>query len=237
MIRIAIVEDEENYCKQLMEFIKKYDLEQRMQSEVIIYKDGESIVREYHGQYQLIFMDIQMNGMNGMQAAKKIREKDKDVIFVFVTTTVAYAVQGYAVDAMGYILKPVSYVAFAQIMAKAINSIRKHDKHYLSFTSEQGMFRINLDSIYYIESMRHKVIIHTNEKDHYTPGTMKVLEEELSDKGFARCNNAYLVNLRYVDGILQNNVNIAGNMLSISRTKRKDFMNALTDYIGGGIYK
>lgn len=234
MIRIAIVDDDLNCCKQLKEFIVRYDHEYKTQFEVVVYKDGESIVDEYHGQYQILLLDIRMGAMDGMEVAKKIRERDKDVIFIFITTTVAYAVQGYAVDAIGYILKPVPYVAFEQILKKAIANIKKRDKRYLTFTNDQCMFRLDLDNIYYIESLKHKVIIHTNDRDYVTPGTMKVLESELSDKGFARCNNAYIVNLRYVEGIQQSDVNVAGHLLAISRTKRKEFMNSLSNYIGGG---
>ena len=234
MVRIAVVEDEAKSRAQINEYIERYEMETGTKTDVKLFEDGEEIVKNYNGQFDIIFMDIQMKRMDGMKAAEKIRETDKAVIFVFTTSTVAYAVQGYAVEAMGYILKPVVYTVFAQMMNKAASRVQSKDKVYLTISTDKKMLRIDVATIYYIESQRHNVIIHTAQEDYVTPGTMRVLEAELKEKGFSRCNNAYLVNMKYVEGIVQSDVVVAGTDITISRGKKKTFMDALTDYIGGG---
>lgn len=232
MICIAIVEDENIWMQMLNEYIKRYAAENNFQVDVKCFRDGTEIVK-YQGKFDIIFMDIQLGQMNGMKAAEKIREYDKEVIFIFVTNTAAYAVQGYTVDAMGYMLKPIKYAAFAQLVKKAFTKLKRKDKVYLNINTAEGIKRLDLNTIFYIESQRHKVLIHMEDGKYLVSGTMKRLEEELREKGFARCNNAYLVNMKYIENVQRNEVIVGGNALSISRTKKQTFLEAVTDYMGG----
>ena len=114
MIHIAIVEDESIYADSLQEYIQKYAQEQGRQIKVTLHTDGEDIVDNYTGEYDIILMDIQMRFMDGMTAAEKIRKLDEEVVIMFITNMTQYAVRGYQVDAMDYVLKPVEYFAFSQ---------------------------------------------------------------------------------------------------------------------------
>ena len=107
MIQIAIVEDEEIYVKQLTEYIRKYQTERGRSIKVTVFGDGEDITENYSGGFDIILMDIQMRFMDGMTAAEKIRQMDQKVIIMFITNMIQYAVRGYEVDAMDYVVKPV----------------------------------------------------------------------------------------------------------------------------------
>ena len=114
MLHIAIVEDEENYSRELEEYIHRYGVETSRQFKVTHFQDGEDIVESYSGGFDLLLMDIQMEFMDGMTAAEKIRERDQEVQIIFITNRNDYAIRGYEVDALDYVLKPVSYYIFAK---------------------------------------------------------------------------------------------------------------------------
>ena len=107
MIHIAIVEDEKLYIDQLQEYISRYREEKRLSIKTTVFCDGEDIVEDYRGDYDIILFDIQMKFMDGMTAAEKIREIDQEVKILFITNMTQYAIRGYQVDAMDYVVKPV----------------------------------------------------------------------------------------------------------------------------------
>ena len=235
MICIAIVEDEKAYTKTLEDYLSRFTAENQVSFQISTFADGLDIVSDYKAEYDVILLDVQMKHLDGMETAEKIRSLDENVILVFITSTVQYAVQGYLVDALGYVVKPVPYLAFAQIVQKAVNQIsQKREKTYLTIDVEGGHLKQDIAQITFIESQRHNVILHTEKGELVTPGPMKKLETGLAEKGFAKCHNAYLINLAHVIGVLQSSVLLTDNLeLPVSRTYKKNFMDALTDYMGG----
>ena len=214
MIKIAIVEDEAMYAKQLEEFLHQYEAENHEAFDITIYSDGDQIVNKYKSQFDIILMDVEMKFMDGMSAAEEIRKMDSEVVIIFITNMAQYAIRGYAVDALDYVLKPVSYFAFSQV-----NIIG-------------GMVRINIANIYYIESQGHTLILHTILGDYETTGKMKEMDEKLSGMNFCRGNKGYLINLQHVDRIQDNCAVVKGEELVLSRARKKEFMEALTRYWG-----
>lgn len=235
MINIAIVEDEIEYTQTLKNYLKRYETEHSASFQIQAFTDGLDIVSDYTASYDIILLDIQMKHLDGMKTAQKIRELDEDVIFIFITSSAQFAVEGYMVDALGYILKPVPFLSFSQILNKAVRRVQKRkETHYINIDSDGGTMRFNTDSIYYIESQLHHVLLHTEKGDFTTSGPMKRMEEALKPFGFAKCHNAYLVNLKHVSGSLPNDVLLfSGTQIPVSRSRKKSFMDCLADYLGG----
>lgn len=234
MIRIAIVEDEAEHAQILIRFLNRYADEHSVSFQISTFTDGLEITEGYTPDYDVLLLDIQMKHMDGMKAAEKIRELDEDVIFIFITSTIQFAVQGYTVDALGYVLKPVPYLAFSQIVSKAVRQLEKRQEiSYLQVEVEDGYLRLNIEQIYYLESQRNYVALFTEKGSFRIRSSLKSMEASLDQKGFAKCHNAYLVNLRHVTGILQNVVVLSNETeLPVSRAKKKEFLEALTGYLG-----
>lgn len=233
MINICIVEDESDQADLLRNYIQTYGNKTNQQFNITHFSDGIDLVDEYRAQFDIILLDIQMKHLDGMVAAEKIRKVDADVVIIFITSTVRYAVQGYAVDALGYVLKPVPYLQFEQLFDKAISRVMtKKEKLYIRVSVDERQLKLDCDNIYYIESQRNNVCIHCADEDYVTAGPLKKYEEMLSGHGFSKCHNAYIVNLSYVEGVRKEEVLLtSGIVLPISRARKKEFMMALTEDI------
>ena len=233
MIRIAILEDEAPVREDLAGYLRRYTRQYGTKFEVSLFADGAEILEDYRPDWDIILLDVEMPRLDGMTTAERIRKLDSEVILIFITNMAQYAIRGYAVDAMDYILKPVPYFAFSQQLQKAIRRLEKRAKAYLTVPVEGGFRRVDLSGVYYLESVGHKVRLYTEEEELTVPGSLKQYEEMLADKQFARCNSGYLVNLAQVRGMQDGMVLVGPHSLQISRPRRKAFVEALTDYVGG----
>ena len=232
VIRIAIVEDEKDYAMQLQGYIRDFQREYGESFEITLFTDGDEIVYKYRSQFDIILMDVQMKYMDGMTAAEEIRKMDSDVVIIFITNMSQYAIRGYAVDALDYILKPVSYFAFSQRLRRAISRMKNRTTKSIVANVRDGIIRLQVNQICYIESQGHNVVFHTVTGDYEVLDTIKELEQTLSEVNFFRGNKWYLVNLAYVVGTQDGFIKLDNAMLPLSRSRKKDFMAALTRYWG-----
>lgn len=231
MIHLAVVEDEALYRTQMKEYLEQYRIEKNVDFKVTFLQDGEDIAEDYKGGYDIILMDIQMRFMDGMTAAELIRKKDQEVIIIFITNMTQYAVRGYEVDALYYILKPVNYFSLSQKLDRALQRIERSHTHYISIPVEDGIQKLNLSIIYYIESQRHNLVYHTKNGNYISRGKLQDVEEALAGYGFFRSGKGYLVNMAHVDGIRDGCCVIGGELLSISRARKNSFMETLSRYM------
>lgn len=233
MIRIAIAEDDPQCFAQLEQYIGDYGRETGRAFQVTHYDNGEDLVERYRPDFDLILMDVDMPFMDGMTAAGYVRRQDPEVVIVFVTNLAQYAIQGYSVNALDYVLKPLNYFSFSQRLGRALQYVKKKDDACLTVAVKGGAIKLEVDSIYYIERLGRQLMFHTRSGIHASTSTLQQVEEALEGKGFARCNKGYLVNLEHVDGIQDGCAVVRGDKLLMSRGRKGPFLEALTDCVGG----
>lgn len=230
MLKIAIVEDEKESVERLKSYIDRYCKENDEEAQVVSFFDGIDIVSDYASGFDVILLDIVMKHMDGMQAAELIRKVDDKVMIIFITSQSQFAIDGYSVGALSYLLKPVDYFAFSCELRRCFDKIKSERDNYISFFTERGIDRIEVWKITYLEIRGHIMTVHTAKKVFSVHQTMNNIENMLPKDRFVRCNNCYLVNLAQVEGVHGEYCIVAGDELKISRSRRKSFLDALTVY-------
>ena len=232
MIRIAVAEDEQNTYEMIHAFLERYASEKQLKIQVKHFHNGFEITDSYKPEYDIILMDVDMPLINGIDAARKIRLLDPAVIIIFITNLSQYAIQGYSVQAFDYILKPLSYFPFSEFFGRAVSRLQNiENTPYYTIRMKDGIRKVAVRDIYYIEINNHTLYYHTASGTFQATGKMKEIENALSKYDFSRCNNGYLVNLAHVDSIRDNDTVVHGETLPISRSRKKEFSNALISYI------
>ena len=200
-IRVGVVEDDPASCQRVLDYLNQYRSETGTEFTISVFDDGEQIVEKYTPMYDILFLDIEMQHMDGMAAARRIRERDNTVVIVFITAAPQYAINGYEVQALSYLLKPVPYFAFRQELKRSIDMVRRRGSESLLIEAGGRQMRVELADVLYLESIRHTIIVHTLSGKLSVSGTLKDFEERLADQDFIRSNSCYQVNLRHVVGV------------------------------------
>ena len=233
MISIAICDDSASMVNSLDQNIREYASKSGKEIRTFLYHDGVELLGDYAGRFDLIFLDIKMPGMNGIEVAGKIREKDTSVIIIFLTSLVQYALDGYKVNAANYLVKPVSKSRLGAELDRWIREIDQKDEPYICLHNDNGNYKVLLKNISYVETYNRNLLVHTDQQNIVCYWKMKEMENEVLPYGFARNHSSYLVNLFYVGNIEKNEVKLTtGDRLPLSKTKKKEFMEKLAEYWG-----
>jgi DNA-binding LytR/AlgR family response regulator len=235
MTRVAIVEDEKQYSDELAGFIRQYAKERNELIDTVCFENGMEFIEYIDGQterFDVVFMDVKMPYVNGLNAAKYLRDRDKYVSIIFTTVMTQYATRGYEVDALDYMVKPIKYLNFSLKMDKAIARAVNSRSIITLPDSDGGMVRLKTVEVHYIESMDHYCIFHTEAGEYRKIVSLAAVEEQFRADGFLRCNNSFLINPVFVSRLTKNSVVIKGVEIPISRRKHKFFMDEIAKYFG-----
>lgn len=232
---IAVIEDDDNSYKKVYELLEKFKQENNIELNVIRFISADSFLENYNQIYSVILMDIQLPGIDGMQAAYKLREIDKTVSIIFITSMVQFAQKGYEVNAVSFMVKPVTYFDFSLKFKKALDISIMNENRNISLNTKNGICRISTDKLIYVEIIKHRLIYHLVDETIEMTGVLKDSEEILKEFGFLRCNQCYLVNPRFITSVKGKEVFIANTSLQISRPKYNQFMKDLTNWYAGRI--
>ncbi len=235
MHHIAFVEDDLATAQLLEEYLNRYAREKNEDLQTTRYSTAEAFLQEYSQRFALVLMDIRLgNGMNGMEAARKLRLLDESVPLIFITSLAQYAVGSYEVGALDFLLKPFSYYQLAMKMDKAMRVIAREEDIRLPVATESGLRILSSREITYLEVSDHDLLIHTEKEVLRTRDSLSRKEKELAGRSFIRVNICYLVNMHYVSEISGSMLVLTtGEQLAISRSRRKDVFSALAKYLGG----
>ena len=230
MIRIALVDDEAQHRITLENHLASFFRGKNEAFQCTAFSDALDLFSRYDSSFDIIFLDIDMKLSNGMEAARLIRKIDNQVVLIFETQLAQYAVEGYLVDAVGYLVKPIEFYALSLVMTKALSVLRKNrETRKIIVTEENQKIVIDAADIRYIEVLNHMLIHHTVHGDRRDWNSLNQLEKELAPFSFFRCHRCYLINLRQVTGVdtSKDEVLIGDIYLPISRGKKAALMDEL----------
>lgn len=234
MIKIAIVEDNETEAAALSTCISDWCGKNEKETiSCTVYSDAVKFLEQGSSTADIVFMDIEMPYMNGMDAAAEFRKCNQEAILIFATRATKYAVRGYAVDAIGYLVKPIGEKAFSEVFEKALRLHRKRNQNQtVVLRTKNGIVKVSADQIQYIEAEAHQLHVYTEDGVHHIWSGMNEMMEILPED-FVRCHKGYIVNLKHIYSVQKDRVIILGRteaLIPISRPKRTDFMKQMMRY-------
>lgn len=231
MLMMAIVEDEIIDAEHLRGCIEAYCSDRGIPGSVQMFDDGLAFLRSTQP-FDIVFLDIRMSTMDGMETARLLRRFNADTILIFVTRMAQYAVNGYDFDAMDFLLKPVAQAGIDFVMDKAVRRISAGSGVRLTLRLPDGDKVISSTEIRYVEVDSREVIYHTESGDYRLRGQLSDVKRALEGLPFVACSRSHLVNLRYVTGIRDDTLLLGGVQIHISRSCRKDVEKRFINYLG-----
>lgn len=232
-INIAVVEDSTDDLSNCLALLDRYSNEKHLKFDIQTFNSGDAFLMRFKSQYDFIILDINLSALNGIDVARTIREKDEEVIIMFATNLAKYATSGYEVDAIDFVLKPLSYASFYLRLERVMKKLKKKDDFFIVVPFEGGFNKISINDVLYVEVISHDIIFHLVDGNEITTsGTLKKYEEELKKHWFIRCNSCYLVNAHKIKRVEKLDIQLANDeTIAISHPKRKGFMEAFKRYI------
>lgn len=237
MLSIAVCDDEIIECARMAGKIRRALEEMKVPCFVYQFNSGEDLLQSAKN-FDIIFLDIMMNGLDGMKTAESIRQKAIDRPLIFVSSSREYVFDAYDVEAFWYLIKPVEEEKLKRVLQKAVLKTGAASSDFILVNRERQKKKVFLQDILYFEIRGRLIDIHGKEgvSDYY--GKIGILEEELREKGFFRCHKSYLIHLKYVKGynrqeaILEN-----GEKIPLAKRRYEEFCKALLCYMkkSGGI--
>ena len=230
-MRIAICDDEKN----IRELIGNKVVEQYPEADIVFFPSGEELLlSDKH--IDILFLDIQMSGKNGMEIARELRKKEKGMILIFVTAMAEYVFQAFDVGAFHYIVKPIDNKKFKDVLRKAANELcsrnvdeRETEAKYVMINHGGVHTRVMIEDIVYAEVFNRKVVIHklNDEIEYY--GKMSDLEAVVGDS-FFRPHRAYLVNFKYVEKYDATTIYLEKGSVLMAKLKFPEFVKKYMKY-------
>ncbi|MFR3558575.1 MAG: LytR/AlgR family response regulator transcription factor [Paraclostridium sordellii] len=233
MINIAICDDEINIINKTKKLIQDYDKED---IDIYVYESGEELInsdKEFH----IIFLDIDMKGLDGIETAKKLRKYDEKVKIIYVTNYTDYTYSAFSVHAFGYLVKPLNKKELHNQLDEALSYTEEISKN-LEFITSDGVIRIDTNSIYYFEYEQRKVIMKTIDKNYVLKKKISEIGKDIQDYGFEMPHKSFVVNLYNIKTIKGYDVHMMdGSVIPLSQKKSSQFRDSLNRYLSKHINK
>lgn len=236
-INIAIIDDEKVQAELLEKYVKNWTCKKNISVKAENFYSAESFEFNWSmdKKYNIILLDIQMKGENGIELAKKIRKQDENLNIIFTTAITDYIGEGYDVSALNYLIKPIKEDKLYECLNKAVLKIPKIDKSIL-LEIDGGTERLYQDDLIYIEAFTHFIEISTVNNKYTVRKNISAIEKELDGNIFVRCHRSYIVGLRYIKKIGSSELELDnGHVIPVSRRQYSNTNMAFIKYFRGGI--
>lgn len=234
-MRIAIVDDDEEYHVNEKKFIEEYARENGEEFEVTDFYSGMDFITDYKPLYDIVFLDIEMPLMDGMTTARKLRQLDPKICIVFITKMSKYAIEGYEVNAIDFVVKPVKGYNFKDKLKKAVAYVRSRKEKEVMVRVDGQYYRVPASQIYFVMKDKNFLVYNTTRGELREYGTMENVRRELAESGFLMCNSGCIVNVRLIKKVTQNSVIINGEEIPLSRRRIKEFKQEMLSYLRGNV--
>jgi DNA-binding LytR/AlgR family response regulator len=227
LLRIAICEDDQGMQNRLVDAINDWASSRKVQTDILCYPNAEAFIMAWPDvAFDLAFLDIQMKRMTGIELAEFIRKSDRNMLIVFVTSFSQYVLKGYDVNALHYLIKPLSPAKLLPILDKALTIWRARHNAAFVVSDKDGQVKLLYDDIYYIAMLSHIAQIHTESNVYEIRKTAEEMSNILPSF-FFRCHRSYIVNLLKVDCVYKASVLLSNKeSIPISRANAKQVGDA-----------
>lgn len=233
MISIAICDDVSIITDNMETFLNRYSQDIGEEVRVFKFNSGDALLEDYKSNYDILFLDIRMPGLSGIETAERIRKKDDKVSIIFLTSLLNRAVDGYQVQALNYIIKPMNYKRLKIELDHWRSKIRDREEPFIVINNDSGSYKILLKSISYVETFNRNLLVHTENGNIVSYRKLRDVEREILSYGFARCHSSFIVNLLYVEKIEKMDIQLfTEERIPVSKSKKKLFMGSLAEYWG-----
>lgn len=234
MFRVVICEDEDIHRKILSDYVKKIFKEINEEIDLMEFESGDEILSsdiEFKS-VDIFLLDIQMDGIDGMELAKNIRSKSDSSEIIFITSLINYIQDGYIVRAYRYLLKPPEYEELKKHLFSCISDIRSRRENYIIIENKGIIHKVPIKDIMYIDVIKKDLSIYTQENIYHSKNSLDRMEKELEKYNFYRCHKSYLVNLEYIDTIKGNTVFIGDYQIPVSKYRISNLKKKITIMLG-----
>ena len=234
MITAAIVDDDPNIRETLQAALITDTQKRRIPVQLSVCASGSEFLTLPQEKWDLVLMDVEMPGQNGIETARQLRRVNDRAAIIFITNYIQYALEGYEVQAFRYLLKPIDAAQFEQGVGTALDEIHHRQTAYLQLKGRSEIIRLAIDELIYAETERGHLLLHTPGKVLECYSTMEKLEQELKQEAFFRCHSSFLVALEAVRQIEKQDVVLKdGTRVPVSKNRKKGMKQALTNFWGG----
>ena len=231
-VTIAICDDDINCADLIENYISEF---KNVDADCDVYSSGEELIQAYSAnaeRYEVVFLDMEMEQLTGIETAKHIRELDEHVIIVFITSHTEYMYESFKCTPFRFLIKPLDKAEFTAAFNDICKKLSVHRK-MLAFTENKARIRLYCDDIIYCESQNHCVSIHTKEKVYKLCRPLSELQEQLDKDLFCRVHKSYIINFHYVKSIIENDIILyhINDPIPIGRSYKKNVLIEYTKFI------
>lgn len=234
MLLIAIVDDERSDSDALKKYVDAYFQQHPQAYMVHVFNSALDFIRSTDS-HDIVFMDIRMDKLDGLEVARIMRKINTDSMLIFVTHMAQLAIKGYEVDALDFIVKPADQGSINYVMDKALKRLEGVSSTVFALKTSEGIVSLSSNDIVFVEVFDHNLVYHTAKGNYDVRGRLSDVMKKLDEKRFIMCNRSYVVNLRYVSSITNDYLMVEGTQISISKSHRKEIMQHFSNFLGDNL--